>query len=270
MSKHRAFQCLSRRLTCLSNPTEYEARLSYADVLLVSNGCVLGNLTVEDVAVLPGPNEIRARLTYAPTLFSHAVENAVEGSRLLSQYLSEKAANISLTAHNASLPDYPELSEALAHLPLSFSVPIPRLLPPAPPDDGDGDNEGRDSGPGLESQFLVSARFHLLSSSATFVLRNPLNESITITDLSAVALYHDDVVGTLDYGYPIVLSGIDPETETTRLPVSWRLPASDILKRAVSGTLRVNATANATVSIGKMKGFPVNLEIKEVGAGVGI
>lgn len=238
------------------------AYASYFDALLTYDDRVLGNVTIEDAHVIPGRNRLQARLRYAPRLFEHAHMNEDSGSEMLSRYLSEIPVNVTLQAHRKSLPEFPNLSEALAYLPLKFNLPVPRLIPP-PSDDG----AKTDYGTG--SQFLVSAKFHLFSSTASFVLRNPLNESITVTDLHAIAMYHDDLVGILDYGYPITLSGTEPETETTRIPVSWKLPPSDILRRALGGTLRVNATANATVSVGKMRGIPVRLELHEVGAGVG-
>lgn len=261
---------LESRLTKPSNPTTYEAFLNYFDALITFQNRTLGNITVEDATISQGKNRIRARLRYGPELFESAPENFKKGSELLSQYLSEKKVAITLQAHRASLPDFPNLSHALAFLPLQFSMPVPRLIPretDGGDDDGDDDGSSDDS---TGSQFLVSAKFHLFSSTASFVLRNPLNETITVTDLQAVAVYHDDTIGTLKYGYPIILPGDKRESETTRIPVSWRLPASDILKRALGGTLKVNATANATVSVGAMHGIPVSITLRDVGAGVGL
>lgn len=194
------------------------------------------------------------------------------GAKLLGRYLSEEAVNITLAAHRRSIPDYPNLSKALAHLPLAVAIPVPRLIQTDP--DGGNDNDDDDDGgigedKGTKSQFLVSAKFHVFSSTASFVLRNPLNETITIERLHAVANYHEEVVGSLDYEYPITLSGTEAETETPRLPVKWKLPPSDILRKAVSGTLRVNATARAIIAVGQMSGIPIELSLNEVGAGVG-
>lgn len=234
---------------------------------MVFENRTLGNITIHDVKIGPGTNAIRAHLRYAP--LGHT--NELKGAEMLGRYLSEEKVFVTLEAHKDSLPDFPNLSHALAHLPLQLSIPVPRLIPTTDDDDDGGDHDG-DSRPdgSTGSQFLVSAKFHLFSSTASFVLRNPLNETITVTGLHAVADYHGDVIGTLDYGFPITLPGTEKESETTRLPVSWRLPASDILRRALGGTLKVNATANATVSVGLMKGIPVSLSLHEVGAGVGI
>lgn len=255
-----------------SNPTTYEAYLNYFDVLLVYRNQTLGNLTLEDTILVHGKNQIGARLRYAPESFPLGPENLESGSDLISRYLSEEHVAITLRAHSKSLPDFPNLSDALAYLPLEFEIPIPQL-PILDDDGGNGDGDGDDDAKpsrGTGSQFLVSASFHFLSSTASFILRNPLNATVTVTDLHAVAVYHDNVIGTLDYGYPIILPGTERESETTRIPVSWCLPASDILRRALGGTLKVNATANATASIGTMTGMPLHIQLHEVGAGVGL
>lgn len=257
-------------LTRPSNPTAYQIYVSYLDALLTFENRTLGHVTIENASVTEGKNTIRARLTYAPMRYSGGDANSASGSHMLGQYLSEIPVNATLEAHDESLPDYPNLSHALAHLPLRLALPIPRLINDDGGDDDDDDKDGPGEDTHTGSQFLVSAKFHLLSSSASFVLRNPLNESVTVTDLHAVARYHDDVVGVLDYVYPITLSGAEPITETTRIPVTWKLPASDILRRAVRGTLKVNATAEARVSVGNMESFPIRLTLYEVGAGVGI
>ena len=196
-------------------------------------------------------NTLAAMINYTPSIF----ENVKAGEAMLSSYLSEKPTNISLSFHRDSLPDYPELSNALSRTDIKFDLPVPRLVQSATLSTG--------------SQFLIAAKFHVFSSTATFVLRNPLNESITITYLSANAFYFDDIIGTLKYDYPIILKPSD-DTETTRLPVRWSLPASDILRRVIGGTLKVNATANATVSIGMMHDIHLQLALQDVGAGVGI
>lgn len=256
-----------------SNPTGYRAYANYADALITFNGSTLGNVTIEDTHIVPGKNRLRARLRYAPRLFRHGPRNEVDGATMLGTYLSEKHVSVTVKAHRDSLPDFPNLSEALAYLPLQFSLPIPRLIPRSDDDEGGGDDDddnGDEDHHDTGSQFLVSAKFHLFSSTASFVLRNPLNETITITNLHASARYHDDLVGVLDYGYPIMLSGSEPVTETTRIPVSWKIPPSDILRKALGGTLTVNATARATVQVGRMRGIPIDLSLSEVGAGVGL
>lgn len=233
------------------------------------NNYSLGHVTLENAHVVKGTNTIRARLRYAPTLFEHdSVENSRAGNAMLSSYLSEVATNITAQAHPLSLPDYPNLSSALAYGPVKFDIPIPRLVP--------SDEDTAIAKPDTGGQFLVSARFHVFSSTASFVLRNPLNTSITITSLTAKARYHDDVIGTMDYGYPIILASKTDtpdrrgETETTKIPVRWSLPASDILRRVIGGTLVVNATANATVQVGEFEGLHLSLALHDVSAGVGL
>ncbi len=117
-------------------------------------------------------------------------------------------------------------------------------------------------------------------------MRNPLNESIVITELRANATYHGSQVGKLTYDYPITLRGDGKSTETTRLPVAWSFGGMgksskqdtyhtnvlgfEAVKRALGGTLKVNATAVCQVAVGSMNRFTMHLELKEVGASVKI
>lgn len=206
---------------------------------------------------------MRARLLFSPRRYGD--ESAVIGETMLSSYLSEQPTNITARAHRDTLPDYPNLSDALAYGPTELTIPIPRLAKSA----------GVDAMGNTGNQFLVSAKFHVFSSTASFVLRNPLNATITITSLSAEALYHGDTLGTLHYEFPLVLASRTDtedgrgETELTKIPVKWSLPASDILRRVIGGPLRVNATANATVTIDNFQDLHLNLSLQEIGAGVG-
>lgn len=233
------------------NPSQYSAVISDASVLLSYGVLPIGYLIIHRLTIQPGSNDIQAVVRYSPVLF-----NTIEaGEAMLSSYLSERPTNISLSFHQQSFPAYPELSKALAKSNVTFQLPIPQLQSPYSL-----------SSP---SRFLIEAKFHVFSSTASFTLRNPLNTTITITHLSAFAIYHDDVIGRLRYDYPILLHP-STNTETTRLSVKWSLPASDILRRVIGGTLKVNATANATVSIGKMHDIHLQLALQDVGAGVGI
>ncbi|ORY83095.1 hypothetical protein BCR37DRAFT_392454 [Protomyces lactucae-debilis] len=250
----------------IQNPTPYGGYVHAINVLMVYNGSVIGSLTGRNITLQPGGNvSVDALLMYDPTLYGHAAENCAAFSQMLSLYLSELPVNLTLRAHAESVPGMPNLSNALAHLPLEFSMPIPQLH--FPDDSGDDNDDGAGSS---GSRFLISAKFHVFSSTAQFTLRNPLNESVTITELDAQARYHEDEVGIIQYTYPITLDGDAPTTETSRLPVSWSLPPSDILRKAIRGTLRVNATAQCRVSIGVLTPLPLTLEVREVGAGVGI
>jgi hypothetical protein len=73
----------------------------------------------------------------------------------------------------------------------TFEVKIPKgLFKIGAADDDDDDNDDEDDG----LHFIQDATFHLFSSTATFVLLNPLpHDSITITRLNATALYPREV-----------------------------------------------------------------------------
>ena len=201
------------------------------------------------------------------------------GARMLSQYLSGNETLVTLAAFNQSMPSRPRLAAALAKVPIQLMLPLPQLDLPTGDEDDEPD-EG--AGPSRRSHktgspFLVKASFHFFSSTASFVLRNPLNESVLIDSLSAVALYHGSPVGTLEFdasligAEPIVLAGDTPTSETPRLPVRWsaRGLGRDALRAALGGTLRLNATAKATVRVGRFGPIDLDITADDVGAGVG-
>jgi hypothetical protein len=149
---------------------------------MVYNGSIIGSLTGRNVKLEPKGNiTVDALLRYDPHFHGNPQENQAAFSEMLSLYLSELPVNLTLRAHKESIPGMPNLSNALAHLPLEVTLPVPQLQFP--------DDEGRTASEGTTmrhgSRFLVSAKFHVLSSTAQFTLRNPLNESVIITELEA-------------------------------------------------------------------------------------
>jgi hypothetical protein len=115
---------------------------------------------------------------------------------------------------------------------------------------------------------------HLLSSTATFVLSSPLTKtSIFLTSLNATAYYKEDEVGT------IILPKLPPddpryqemeippgESETRKLPVGWDLGSVgyDAVRRALGGSLKLRAEAEAGVRIGEWRE-----KLWIVGSGIG-
>lgn len=106
---------------------------------------------------------------------------------------------------------------------------------------------------------------HIFSSTATFTLSNPLSKTtIYLTYINATAFYHGDVVGRIlneeAFDAPPGLS------ETPRLPVDWNLDSVgfDAVKRALGGTLKVDARADTGLRIGRYE-----QSVWYVGKGIG-
>ena len=75
-----------------TNPTEYSAWVPYANALMMNNGSVLGDLTVENMKVVPGENEgIGAVVSWSPGKSGGSVGAAI-GREFLSQYISGKSS----------------------------------------------------------------------------------------------------------------------------------------------------------------------------------
>lgn len=90
------------------------------------------------------------------------------------------------------------------------------------------------------------------SSTAVFTLVSPLTETtLYITSVDAVALYnHTEPVGTINYRLPFAVPpGI---SHTPKLPVDLNYGVGyDALKRALGGTLRLDAKAKIGIRIGE-------------------
>lgn len=200
----------------VTNPTEYSASVPYFAVQIWSAGHLLGWVKAERVEV--GRGRVRgvgARVAYEPLAAAAAGGNGgkkhpgkegekarAEGRRLLGQFVSgAKDLRIGVrgwegsfaplggngrAANQSSMTAI--LGRALARLG-TFDIPIPAIgakIPGQGNDDGGDDDNDDDDAP----HFLKDATFHLFSSSATFVLLNPLpHDSITLTRLNATALY---------------------------------------------------------------------------------
>lgn len=74
--------------------------------------------------------------------------------------------------------------------------------------------------------------------------------NLSITNISAVALYNGTEVGTIDWEYPFdVIAGA---SETPKLPVVWNYD-SGAVRDALGGTLKLDCVADVGVRIQNWK-----------------
>jgi hypothetical protein len=112
---------------------------------------------------------------------------------------------------------------------------------------------------------------HILSSTATFILANPLQHSpnppstlsplkfllsppdsasqpvLSITSISAEAYHNASLIAEIQSDEPFVVP--PGENETPRLPVTWKLDGLGTVREALGGRLRVDAWAEVGVRI---------------------
>jgi hypothetical protein len=112
---------------------------------------------------------------------------------------------------------------------------------------------------------------HILSSTATFILANPLQHSqnppstlspltfllsppdsdsqpvLSITSISAEAYHNASLIAEIQSDDPFIVP--PGENETPRLPVTWKLDGFGTVREALGGRLRVDAWAEVGVRI---------------------
>lgn len=225
-----------------TNPTNYSATIPYLDLQFLVNRTVLGHGTVKDVRVRPGNNTgINVVGYFDPVAFGGEKSKEV-GRQLLSQYVSGFNTTIGVQAHRGSIPSQPALGEALGAL--KFTIPTPRLHPADPGD------PGSDGGTG----FIRGATMHVIYSEAEFTLASPFaRDTLYVTSLNATAAYKGDPVGQITHDLPFaVRPGV---SDTPRLPVEWSLGSVGFgaIKDAVGGVLRLSATADVGVRLGRFE-----------------
>lgn len=213
---------------------------------MLNNGSVIGSATAENVSVVAGNNSnILVEATWDPLGYGGKTGAAI-GRELLSQYVSGFNTSLTFQTHKGSIPHQPNLGEALSKF--AIEIPTPRLSTPGKGGDGDGsDDDNGDSKP----HFLVGATFHVLSSTAQFALFSPLQwSSIYIEEIDAHAFYnHSEEVGRIQYNLPFEVP--PGRSVTPKLPVDWSIGSVgyDALKRALGGTLKLDARGNFTVRL---------------------
>ncbi|OAA43818.1 hypothetical protein NOR_04393 [Metarhizium rileyi] len=221
----------------ITNPTPYTAAIPYVNVHILEDDLLIGEAIAKNLQLKSGYNtSILVEATWDPPTFGG--EKAHEAARrLLSGYLSGKNTTITLRAHEGTIPTTPIIGEALSKINLTLSTP--RLELP-----GDDDKEGQG--------FIRDATFHILSSTATFTLASPLHhDTVHIEYINATAFYnHTELVGQIIHEEPFdVPPGL---SQTPRLPVEWSADhvGFDKLKKALGGSLKLDAVADVTVRLG--------------------
>ncbi|KAI5812587.1 hypothetical protein BZA77DRAFT_138760 [Pyronema omphalodes] len=222
------------------NPTPWEVYVPYSNVLIGTDGITIGNGTIKDMHIKQGTNQIIVNAAWDPSRYS-GKEGVKAGEELLGHYISGHSTNLTLSVHAESFPAMPELSRALSSL--SFTTPMPHLGTKNPNDP--------------PKPFIESATMYLLSSSASFLLLNPLpHDSILISTLDGVAMYNGSPVGTIKSNAPFLIkAGNDGRTTSPRLPVDWDAGSVgfEFLRRTLWGELELHAEAMVGLKMGRMR-----------------
>ncbi|KAJ9319436.1 hypothetical protein DTO271D3_205 [Paecilomyces variotii] len=240
---------LVQAMVNFTNPTKYAAMIPLADVLLSYNGTGVAHLIMRNVSVVPGSNSgVPLELLWNP-FDSNGTDGIAAGRDMLSQYVSGMNTTVTLQSHEGTIPALPQLGRAFSELRLDLQVPRLRL-PGAPRDDDD--DPDADDGP----HFIKDATcipFHLWTSTAVFTLLSPFAETtVFVTSVDAVAFYnHTEALAKILYQLPFAVP--PGESETPRLPVDLNVNDAglDVLKRALGGTLRMDAVAKIGVRMGE-------------------
>ncbi|KAK0894454.1 hypothetical protein LTR91_006836 [Friedmanniomyces endolithicus] len=255
-------------LVNLTNPTNYSATIPYIELQMLNNDSVIAHATARDLEIVPGPNEN----LYVEAVWDPVTLGGKEGGRVgrefLSQYISGWNTTITLRMHEGSIPSNPSLGRALGRF--EVEIPTPSLGNtghgvPDDPDDPD-DDDPLDPGHGDKHRknkagphFISDATFHLLSSTATFILSSPLHTTtLHITSINATAYHRGDAVGHIDYDLPFAIPPVDDEghgVESPRLPVEWSLGSVGYgaVRGALGGRLELGAFAEVGVRIGRWR-----------------
>ncbi|EGP82897.1 uncharacterized protein MYCGRDRAFT_77372 [Zymoseptoria tritici IPO323] len=253
----------------ITNPTPYSASIPYISVEIWKNASLLAHATAHNLSIRPGRNSNLEVLALWDPLTLSGPKGKETGRQLISQYISGWNTTLTLRLHQKSFPSNPTLGRALSRFPVDFAAP--HLTPEHPPPSY-GDPDDDDDQPSAGS-FIRNAKFHLLSSSATFTLLSPLTHStLYITSLNATAYLPpsdpsdrdpnpaDREAGRILYDEPF---GVPPVAETPdgegfdtpRLPVDWNLGSVGYgaVKRALGGELKLRAVAEVGVRLGRWR-----------------
>ncbi|KYK55733.1 hypothetical protein DCS_07697 [Drechmeria coniospora] len=241
----------------VTNPTPYSATVPYVSLHIMKDGLLIGEAIAKDIHLRLGDSsDIKISLTWDPLTFGGETARRVS-RRLLSEYLSGKNTTIEVRSHRGTIPAIPILGEALSKI--NITLDTPRIKLP----EGDDDSEGQG--------FVRHATFHLLSSTATFMLASPLRrDTAHIEHINATAFYnHTEPVGEILHEEPFdAPPGI---SQTPRLSVEWSTShvGFDKLKEALGGTLELDAVADVTVRLGNWV-EKVKYEGKGIGAKISL
>lgn len=223
----------------LTNPTPYSATVPYFTAHIMKNGSIIGDATVRNARITTGTVEnLLVSAVWEPARSGE--EGRRIGRDLVSGFISGQNITLTAKAHEDSIPSVPILGRALANF--EFEVPAPRLNLPS----DDADDAGR---------FIRDATFHLFSSTAAFTLVSPFRHDTLILEwVNATAYYnHTEPVGHIEYSEPFAVP--PGATRTPRLPVDWTMGSIgyEAVRRALGGTLKLDAKADVTVRIGEFR-----------------
>lgn len=220
----------------ITNPTPYAANVPYLTAHVMKNESVVGDATVRNARITPGPvDNLLLSAVWEPS--TSGEEGRKIGVDLLSGFLSGQNITLTAKAHEGSIPAVPIIGRALSHF--DFEVAAPKLdMPSEDPDDA--------------GRFIRDATFHLFSSTAAFTLVSPLaHNTLLLEYVNATAFYnHTEPVGHIDYSDPFAVP--PGASRTPRLPVTWTMGSIgyEAVRRALGGKLRLDARADVTVRIG--------------------
>lgn len=242
------------RLECavnFTNPTPHTASIPFANVYFLSEDCILGDVTVQNLVVTEGNvTNVAVSTAWDPAGFGGDASRQA-GRRLLSDYLSGRNTSITIRTHRHSIPSLPALGEALSRIPLTLPLPRMRL----PGDDAD------------PSSVIRDAVFHMLTSSATFTLASPLEQNtVHIDAVRATALYnHTEPVARIEHDSPFqVPPGV---SETPRMGVAWSYGSVGYgrMREVLGGSMRLDAEADVDVRMGNWRET-----VRYEGRGIGV
>ncbi|KAH7015244.1 hypothetical protein EDB80DRAFT_605705 [Ilyonectria destructans] len=224
-------------LVNITNPTQYTAIVPYINIHVLHEGEILGEAVARNIDFGLGNNtNILVRSTWDPVRFGGESAHKI-GRKLLSDYVSGKNTTMTAKAHRDSIPTLPLIGEALSKF--NFTIPTPRIRVPGEDED-------------VKQRFITDATFHIFSSTATFTLVSPLQfNTLYIERINATAFYnHTEPVGQIIHDESFAVP--PGRSETPRLPVQWSPDhvGYDKLKKALGGTLKLDAVADVSIRLG--------------------
>ncbi|KAG0637671.1 hypothetical protein HOY80DRAFT_245779 [Tuber brumale] len=227
----------------LENPTPWEVIVPHMSVHIMHDGFILGNASIVNGHLMAGINSLTIGATWDPQAHGgHKAEEA--GKRLAGKYISGYNTTITIRPHANSIPTMPLLSKLLSN----FNVTIPTPHLPVP---------GRGGLLDPPPNFIESATIYLISSTADFLVNNPLRkDKVTVEAINGTAKYKGNELGEIESSKPFAIKpAVEGRTTTPRIPVRWKFGGVgyEAMRRALGGRLAVHAEALCLVRVGKLQ-----------------